>query len=269
MRFLAFSPQSTRVGSRTVRNGLFEDRSLLPVSAACVVANGVRETLGKLLGTPASVRLFEPSVPKTDGWKAIGNDAQIYGIRGSHADGAIVVRTADAALLAGAAFGEAGYEAPALSDIERIVLARLVDALAAQLAAVCGTSTEAPRVIATLAGFSTYFEVQIVDPVQARIGIALAREPVEQQHPTLGLDDLRGVELDVAVRLHCGDVEAATLATLNVGSVIPLGNGTRATDGIACLAGRPLGRGECGVLGGRYALSIGTSIDEGSNEPSL
>ncbi len=267
MRFLAFGGEETWIGARRVRVSRFEDRSLLPVSAACVVANGVRETLGQLLGSPVAVRLFEPSIPGPDGWNAIGCNARMYAVYGSRSDGAIVVRANDAARLAGAAFGETGRGPSTLSDMESAVLERLIGALGGQLTAVCGNCAERPRSIDALLGFSTYFEVHVEEPVDARIGIALASEPLEQHQATLTLDDLHGVELELAVRLDCGNVEAGHLAGLAVGGVLPVGH-PAATRGIAYLAGRALGRGECGVLGRRYALSIGTSI-EGSIEPSL
>jgi len=49
----------------------FEERSWLPLSAACLVAGGIRETLGALLGMQLQTQLFEPGVPRVDGWKVI------------------------------------------------------------------------------------------------------------------------------------------------------------------------------------------------------
>jgi len=267
VNFLAFAPEAMRIGSRRVRAYRFEDRSLLPVSAACVVANGIREALGALFAATVNVRLFEPLLPDPSGWEAIGRDARVYGVRGSRADGAIVVRATDASRLAGAAFGETQSSARALSEMEATVLERIVGALGAQLAPVCGT-TQRPSVIATLQGFSTYFEVELEAPIHARVGIALARDPVEQHAPSLTLDDLRSVEVEVSVRLGAERLAAGALAGLAVGAVLPLGRAA-ATPGIAYLAGRALARGECGVVRDRYALSIGTLIDEGSGEPSL
>ncbi len=267
MKFLAFAPEATRVGSRRVRTCRFEDRSLLPVSAACVVANGIRESLGSLFATTVSVRLFEPLLPDPIGWEAIGCGARVYGVRGSRADGAIVVRAADASRLAGAAFGEMQSSARALSEMEATVLERIVGAIGAQLAPVCGT-TQRPSVVETLRGFATYFEVELEAPIHARVGIALARDPAEQHAPGLTLDDLRAVALEVSVRLGGDCLAAGALAGLTPGAILPLGQAAT-SPGIAYLAGRPLRRGECGVLRGRYALSIGALIDEGSSEPSL
>jgi flagellar motor switch/type III secretory pathway protein FliN len=267
MRFLTRSREATRVGARHVRSMRFEDRSLLAVSAGCVVANGFRESLSQLLGVPVVTRLFEPALPDPNGWAAIANGARSYLVRGSRSDGAIVVRETDALRLAGAAFGVAESGTRSLSGIETTVFERMIAAFATQLGAVCG-NTERPRLIGTLAGFTTYLEVHIAEPVCARIGVALSREPVEAQSPGLNLADLRAVELDIAVQLGGCRVEAAKLADLEVGSLIPLGPVT-AMAGIAYLAGRALGRGECGVVSGRYALSIGTGINEGSDEPSL
>ena len=42
---------------KRVRAIRFDARASLPTTAACVVANGVRETLTSLFGTPASMRI--------------------------------------------------------------------------------------------------------------------------------------------------------------------------------------------------------------------
>ncbi|HEY6325785.1 MAG TPA: hypothetical protein VIW73_04615, partial [Candidatus Cybelea sp.] len=108
MRSLGFAPASrNRCDSgKRVRETRFERRSSLPASAACVVANGIRETLTALLGSPVTLRLFEPVMPDPDAWDAIARDATMYRVRGSVADAAIVLRAADAIAFASAVFGE-------------------------------------------------------------------------------------------------------------------------------------------------------------------
>jgi len=266
MKFLAFETRGARIDGRRIRAPIFEHRSGLPVSAACVVANGFRETLSRSFAGPVSIRLFEPMLPGPDGWCAVTRDARVYGVRGSQADAAIVIRARDAAALAATAFGESSRDVRELSTVEREVLDRLVAGLASNLAVLCG-NPEAPQPLERLVGFSTYFEMQMESPMRASIGVALAREPASETVPGLGLADVDDVRVDVTVRCGEVDVEAGTVATLEIGSVLPFGRGCGA--GTALLAGRVIARGECGVVGGRYALSIGTSLKaEGSTEPA-
>jgi hypothetical protein len=70
-----------------------------------MVAGGVRESLSALFGTPIATRLLEPVIPSAHAWVTIAGEAILYRLRGSVADAAIVLRPADAAALAAAAFG--------------------------------------------------------------------------------------------------------------------------------------------------------------------
>ena len=135
MKWLAFSAARSRDRSafpKAVRAARFETRSMLPISAACVVANGVRETLSSLLRVSVGVRLFEPSIPSPQAWPAILERARLYRLRGHVADAAIVLRPVDAAALAAALFGES-HPAGArdLSPIECDVIDRMVSTIAA------------------------------------------------------------------------------------------------------------------------------------------
>ena len=126
--------------SKHVRKPVFRPRSALPSSAACIVANGVRETLTSIFSSPVEMRVFEPSIPAPPAWPAIVKDAVLYRVRGSIADAAIVLRSADALSLVAALFGEGSvHRGRELSPIERDVLDRTVNAIAAHLVSVCGT----------------------------------------------------------------------------------------------------------------------------------
>ena len=80
------------VSGRRLKEVRFESRSSSADSAACVVANGVRETLSSLLGLPVSMRLFEPSIPAPQAWPANLREARLYRVRGNITDAAIVLR---------------------------------------------------------------------------------------------------------------------------------------------------------------------------------
>ena len=114
---------------------------MLPVSAACIVASGVRETLGALFGAPVALKLYEPMIPNAAAWGAIVRNAHVYRLRGTLIDAAVIVRPEDARALAAGAFGEHDTRG-ALSALERTVLERIVRAIAAQCGPICGTAAE-------------------------------------------------------------------------------------------------------------------------------
>jgi flagellar motor switch/type III secretory pathway protein FliN len=256
MNVLSFETHGTHHGGRFVRRAVFERRSTLAVSAACVVANGIREILAALLNASVTVRLMEPVLPDAPGWEAIAREAQMFGVRGPLADAAIVMRPADAMALATAAFGESAQAARALSTLERTVLFRAVNRLAPALAAVCGVrETFEPSPLAALPPCTTYFEVWLDTPVRARIGIALSREAPPVASRCLRIEDLLDVELDLEVEMAAGPIAAAQFLTLRPGSEVPMTSEV-GDSGALKVAGVVIGAGTCGVAGARHALTI-------------
>ncbi|HYL26331.1 MAG TPA: hypothetical protein VEW74_00785 [Candidatus Nitrosotalea sp.] len=235
---------------------------MLPVSAACVVANGARETLSMLLNAPVTLRLFEPVIPTPRGWRAILRDARCYRIRSSVADAAIVLRAGDAIAFAAALFGEprATDERRALSPIECELLDRMVNAIAANLAAVCGAREGNAERVAEIGGFVTYFELSLEEPLNARLGIALSREPSPETGNRIGIAQLSAVTLAACSSLELGVVQAASIAHLEVGASIAIEAGWLSR-GRLTLEGQILARGTCGVRNGRYALAIDSPPD--------
>ncbi|MEO9169875.1 MAG: hypothetical protein ABI282_00945 [Candidatus Baltobacteraceae bacterium] len=235
----------------------FEKRSMLPVSAACLVANAAREALGALFGAPLHLRLFEPVLPSPQAWAEIARDAMLYRVRGVRADAIIVVRPSDAVALATHAFGESECAARPLSQMERMVLERAVRAIAGSCAPVCGISNDAPdlAIAEQIAGFVTYIELQIESPVRARIGIGLSKDPRPEACAGVRVEDLLDLQIDLALRTEGRFCEAMALATLEPEAIVPITN-ERAIRGTLYLAGRPLASGECGVREGRYAIAV-------------
>ncbi len=257
MRSLAFRTAAGYVGGRRISNASFEARSSLSASAACLVASGMREALAALLGTPATLRLLEPAIPSPHAWAAILEDAALYRLRGDRADAALVVRPGDALALAGAAFGEPPErgrrpERP-LSAIEADVVGRTLAALVPSLAAVCGGGERRLERVAAIAGFVTYFELAIETPVEARIGVALSRDPEPDRSGRFELGDLADVRLAPRVELGLGTMPAGAAAALAIGSIVPIPS-TGALRGSLRVGGRTLATGTCGVLDGRYAF---------------
>ena len=212
--------------TKRIRRVIFGARSALPTSAACVVANGVRETLASVLGVPVEVGLSEPAIPRPEAWPAIVRDAMLYRIAGTIADAAIVLRCNDALALSGALFGEPVQPQPAraLSPIERDVLDRTVRALAAHFGALCGTrETHAIERIESLGRFSTYFEIFIESPLEARLGIALSRDPQSPPQQRFEMAHLAEVPLRLRATVDVGVLRGSEAAGLRSGTLIPLG----------------------------------------------
>ena len=243
--------------SKRIRKPVFGPRSALPPSAACVVANGVRETLTSILSSPVEMRLFEPSIPALPAWPAIVKDAVLYRVRGSIADAAIVLRSVDALSLVAALFGEGFvHRQRELSPIERDVLDRTVNAIAAHLGSVCGTrESRCVERVGAIEGYATYFELLLEEPVAARIGIALSRDPSPEPREYVEVAHLAAVSLTVRAMLDLGRIPSRAVAGLRPGSILTL----RPYDLQRCTLrahGRSLARGACGVRNGRYALHV-------------
>ena len=255
MNLLGFEREAQAIGGRRVRRARFERRSSLPVSAACVVANGVRETLGAVLASAVSVRLLEPVIPSPQAWAAICEGAQIFGVRGPVADAAFVLRPRDALALATAAFGEIPGDARALSPLENEVVSRALHAVAGSLAPVCGRELSAPERIVDIRGYVTYFEMLVERPVALRVGVALSRDPMPRSTGTLRIDELLDVQIELAVEFAHGSLSAAAFLDLGPGSNVPMQ--TRVGEpALLKLAGAVLARGECGALGERNAMLL-------------
>ena len=231
----------------------------MPTSAACVVANGVRETLTSLIGAPIAMRLFEPAIPSPRAWGTIVCDAALYRVRGKVADAAVVLRASQACALAAAIFGESSSEQPArreLSPLENEVLERVVKAIAANLGVVCG-ARDALTVerVSEISSFVTYFELLVETPVAARIGIALSREPSAEPRGGLELAHVKSVRVVVPLVLDLGEIAAVAFARLRPGSFVPIAPADMQRCTLA-LAGRGFARGSAGISNGRFALLV-------------
>ncbi|MBV8344628.1 MAG: hypothetical protein JO190_06505 [Candidatus Eremiobacteraeota bacterium] len=258
MRSLGFAPpqKNCALAGRRIREARFESRSSLPASAACVVANGVRETLAALLGAPVTLRLCEPVIPDPRAWRAIARDALLYRVRGSIADAAIVLRASDAIAFAGAAFGEPAVLAQRpLSPIETDVVGRAADAIAANLTAVCGTREgHSAERVAAIDGFVSFFEMFVESPAKARIGIALSREPAPEPRGGLEVAHLEEVRVPVVATIDLGDARGIDVARLAVGAILAIRTDALHRCTLAA-AGRRVANGACGVRNDRFVIA--------------
>ena len=268
MKALAFESTGEVHGGKRIRRASLCDRSVFPVSAACLVANAVRDVLSRTLDERVDVRLFEPCIPDASAWAAIAAGASVFRVSGMTTDAALVVRMRDAAALAGAAFGEYDGADRTLSPMEARVLERIVQNVASALVPACGAVVSVRRDDARLEHFATFFEVQIEGSFAARIGIALAREPDASPVGSLPFEALDDVPVELCVRTPGAYISVEALACLQVGDLVPMTTGTGVISAELSVAGRTLARGECGVRGNRLALAIGLwSRSEGGSEP--
>jgi flagellar motor switch/type III secretory pathway protein FliN len=254
---LAFERESEEIDGKRVRRARFERRSSLPVPAACVVANGIRETLSALLATPVSLRLLEPVIPDPQAWNAICEGAQLFGLRGPLCDAAFVLRPQDALALASSAFGEQIDATRRLSALEQEVLVRALRGIAGSLAPVCGRELTPLERILDIRGYVTYFELLVERPVRARIGVALSRDPAARGSATLRLEDLLDVEIELSVEFARGTLPAAAFLDLRPGTNVPMKTRIGQPGRLLC-SGAVLARGECGALGERGAMIVTT-----------
>lgn len=258
MMTLCFERSAQIVAGRRVRPARFKPRSTLPLSAACLVANGVRETLASLLGSAVVLHVMEPVVPDANAWYAIADGAGLYAVRGPVADAVFVLRPADASALAAAAFGERCGEPRALSAVERHVLERLVRALSGCAAPLCGREPSPPERILDISTCAAYFELVVDAPVTARLGVAVSRDPAVSGGATLRIDDLLDVEVELAAQFAAGQLAAGAFLELREGTFVPMM--TRVGEpGVLHAGGTVLARGECGTLGQRSALAVSAS----------
>jgi len=248
---------------------VFQARTAFPVPAACVIANGMRETLAALYETQLEVRLFEPTVPSMQGWRAITDGARLYRIAGARSDAALVIRPSAALALASAAFGEPPSPLRTLSSVENTVLERVVATLAGNFVPICGGRAEmlVAEPVRAIDGFLTYFEIAFERPLAATVGVAIARQRAAEPNGCFQVDSLLDMEIEISVRTEGTIVSAGELARLEPGAIVPITVSTGLT-AVATVAGRPLARGECGVRNNRVALAIGhSSCTERGSEP--
>ncbi len=252
---LVFERNAQLLDGRRVRRGIFRRRSCLPVSAACVVANGVRETLATLLCAPVSLRLLEPSIPTAPAWAAICAGAQVYGVCGPVADAAFVLRPGDALALAASAFGEGPGDARSLSPLESEVVVRALRAISGSLSAVCGREISVLERILDISDYVTYFELLVERPVSLRLGVALSRDPSPRASQTLTIADLLDVQIEVSAEFARGQLSGGAFLDLRSGTDVPMK--TRVGEkGLLKAGATVLAHGQCGALGERNALIV-------------
>src|ERR1700737_4474718 len=89
-----------------VRPLRFVARASIPLQAACVVANGMRETLRELFGEQCELVIGEPAAIGAQALSLLVRAAQLFLTRGRETDIVLVIPRRDARRLVLRAFGE-------------------------------------------------------------------------------------------------------------------------------------------------------------------
>jgi flagellar motor switch/type III secretory pathway protein FliN len=242
-----------------VRRARFVPRPSLPLDAACVVANGVREGLRALLDDACAVTIGEPVALDAAAWRGLARDALLFATPGRATDVVFVLAPRDARKLLLAAFGEeTGGADGTLSALEMGAIERIVARCAVACEALCverrgPTSTvDAARLPRSVA----YFDVRVAAPVALTIGVGILRDlPAPPPAAQLPAAVLGGLTVELRAVLGHGSVPAPSLLDLAPGCVVPLRTKV-VGEGELNLAGQRIAFGTCGVRNGRFAFEV-------------
>jgi flagellar motor switch/type III secretory pathway protein FliN len=252
----ALSFEAARGGVRRAR---FVPRPSLPVDAACVVANGVREALRTLLGEACAVTIGEPVALDAAAWRSLAHGALLFATPGRATDVVFVLAARDARRLVRAAFGEdiaagdGSWSALEAGAVERIVArcATACDALCVERRGPT-SAVDAARIPRSVA----YFDVRVAAPLELTIGVGILRElPEPPPAATVTAATLGGVGLHVRAILGRGTLSLPRLLGLRVGSLVALSTKVDG-QGELNLAGQRIALGTCGVRNGHAAFEV-------------
>ncbi len=259
---LAFGAPTSHGGKR-IRETRFAPRSGVAISTACVVANGMRETLRSLFGGAVSLELGDVATIDAEAWRALARDAELLVVRGTAADAALVLDPIDARRLLLRAFGEdapgASPTAPP-SSLERHAYDRIVAALALALDPLCGERRGPPqRAHPGDSPWTSYFDIRIRAPIDARIGVVVAREKIASPViATRSLDALASVAVDVDARVSLESMSLARFSTLAIGEIVRFD--TKAGHSASLNVGEhAIAHGTWGIASGHLAVQIDTT----------
>ncbi|MEA2722052.1 MAG: Type flagellar switch regulator (C-ring) FliN C-term [Candidatus Eremiobacteraeota bacterium] len=260
-----FGPPSARV--RRLR---FVPRAPIGVEAACVVANGVRETLRELLGARCELVLGEPAALDAQAWALLASDALLFLTRGRQTDIVLVMPHDDARRLVLRAFGEgddagAGEAgAPAVlpdrvcSALELHALERIAARCAAAFEPLCAERHEASRPVRAdeIPHCAGYFDLRVHAPLALTLGIGIVRElPDPGPSGALRPDALHPVTLEARAVFAEGTIDAAAFVTMQPGQIVKLDTKVGALASLKC-GSRRLATGVPGVVASRTAFLV-------------
>lgn len=250
-----------RADASGVRRARFVPRAGIPLGAACLVANGIRETLRELFGERCELAIGEPAAIGPQAWKALSGDAYCFLTCGRQTDIVLVVPAPDARAMVQRAFGETEVlGAHALSALEIHALERIAGRCATAFDPLYAERRSASQRIApaALPACVAFFDVRVTAPVPIEIGIGIVRDlpdpgPVGAFAPAL----LAGVPLELRVEFASGSIDARTLLSLAPGDVIALATQVGTPAGLK-IADTYIASGTGGISGGLYSFEVAT-----------
>jgi flagellar motor switch/type III secretory pathway protein FliN len=252
---LAFGPAD----ARGVRRARFVPRASIPLGAACLVANGLRETLRELFGEHCELTIGEPAAIGPDAWNTLSREAHCFLTCGRQTDIVLVVPHGHARTLVLRAFGEGEpLGASTLSTLELHAVERIAARCAAAFDPLCAERRGASQRVDARAvpACVAYFDVRVQLPVALEIGIGIVRE-LPDPGPTgaFSAAHLARVPVEVRAEFARGTIDFATLLRLAPGDVVRLESQVDAATSLK-IGGRAFASGTAGVAGGRYSCEV-------------
>jgi flagellar motor switch/type III secretory pathway protein FliN len=245
--------------ARGVRRARFVARTNVPVAAACLVANGLRETLRELFGERCDVSIGEPAAIGPAAWDTLSREAHCFLTPGRQTDIVLVVPSRHARALVLRAFGEsASPDASALSALELHAVERIAARCAAAFDPLFAERTGPSQLVhpGAIPACVAYFDVRVQVPIPLEIGIGIVRElPEAGPAGTFAAALLAHVPVEIRAEFAAGTIDVATWLRLAPGDVVRLQTQVGAPAALK-IGSRSIASGTAGVSAGRYCIEL-------------
>jgi Type III flagellar switch regulator (C-ring) FliN C-term len=245
--------------SGRVRRLRFVPRASIPVEAACVVANGIRETLRELFGASCELVIGEPAALDAAAWSLLARDALLFLTRGRRTDIVLVLPQRDARRLVLRAFGE-GETLPdgACSALELHALERIAARCAAAFDPLYAERHDGPRAVGAheVPACAAYFDVRVHAPLALTLGIGIVRD-LPDPAPAGALEPraLDSVTVEARAVFAEGAIGAAEFVKIQPGTVLRLDTKV-GSPAFLNVGERRLATGVPGVIASRTAFLV-------------
>jgi flagellar motor switch protein FliM/N len=256
----SFGPAGGRVRRLRLR-----PRASIPVEAACVVANGIRETLRELFGERCELVLGEPAAVSAQAWSLLAREALLFLTRGRQTDVVLVLPQRDARRLVLRAFGERdrGGGAPELperacSALELHAIERIAARCAAAFDPLSAERHDGSRAVRAheIPGCAAYFDLRVHAPIALNLGIGIVRDlPEPSPSGSLPPHVLDSVTVEARAVFAEGTLDAPGFVRLRPGQIVKLETKVGAPASLN-LGTRRLATGVPGVVASRTAFLV-------------
>jgi hypothetical protein len=245
--------------ARGVRRLRFVRRASIPLEAACLVANGLRETLRELLGERCELVVGEPAAIDSAAWAQLARDACLFVVHGRLTDVVLVLPPGDARRLVLRAFGE-GESLPdgACSALELHALERIAARCAAAFEPLCAERRAPPRAVASheVPACVAYVDLRVAAPLPLVLGLGIVRDlPDPGPSGNVAPESLASVTVQARAVFAEGTIDAAAFVKIRPGTIVKLDTKVGAPASLN-IEGRRYASGAPGSLGPHAALLI-------------